>query len=295
MPDYGLDIAIPSLMDPDPDLPWADDDDPLLVPGSMFLIDFDHSSAPVAGVPGNGALLPNIAWKRLKDLLGAGDASTLAMPFTDHHVEGTDAKYERSGKGGLHRLYSQVNNTTPARGSYFDLPAPLKAYLFANLNHSFYFSDWSRPTRMPATGGAILMSVLSNNYSSNNYLAKLEDSNPSPSSGAAFLGSDISPATNMVAPRFRAVGAAAWTGTLPADAAKPSGMIALAGNDGPWASQFANKAGSAVLYRVYLEDLTVSGRTFAKVRDIDKALYTAAMAAGGRFAGDTFTNPASFA
>jgi hypothetical protein len=35
MVDFGLDIAIPFTGDPDPSLPWADDDDALLVPGSL--------------------------------------------------------------------------------------------------------------------------------------------------------------------------------------------------------------------------------------------------------------------
>jgi hypothetical protein len=43
------------------------------------------------------------------------------------------------------------------------------------------------------------------------------------------------------------------------------------------------------LYRLYIENLTVSGRTWAEVDAIDYALYQAAFGAGGRFADDTFT------
>lgn len=48
---------------------------------------------------------------------------------------------------------------------------------------------------------------------------------------------------------------------------------------------------SCVLYRVYMEDLTVSGRTFAAVDALDNDDYTTAFAAGSRYAGDTWTDP----
>lgn len=52
-----------------------------------------------------------------------------------------------------------------------------------------------------------------------------------------------------------------------------------------------DKADSHIIYRVYLEDLTISGRTYATVEAADGALFTAAFGTGGRFNGDTFTNP----
>jgi hypothetical protein len=48
-------------------------------------------------------------------------------------------------------------------------------------------------------------------------------------------------------------------------------------------------APSFILYRFYLEDLTVSGRSYAEVDAIDYALWQTDFGAGGRFAGDTFT------
>jgi len=40
---------------------------------------------------------------------------------------------------------------------------------------------------------------------------------------------------------------------------------------------------------MYLEDLTVSGRTYADVDALDNALYTEAFGAGGAYSGDTYT------
>lgn len=55
-----------------------------------------------------------------------------------------------------------------------------------------------------------------------------------------------------------------------------------------------NKAASRVLYRWYLEDLTVSGRTYAEVLAADYALYQQAFGVGGRYYGDTLpTDPST--
>ncbi len=52
-----------------------------------------------------------------------------------------------------------------------------------------------------------------------------------------------------------------------------------------------NGHSSRVYYRFYLEDLTISGRTYAQVEALDKAVFDAAFAAGGRYNGDTWTSP----
>ena len=52
-----------------------------------------------------------------------------------------------------------------------------------------------------------------------------------------------------------------------------------------------DKAASWKLYRFYLEDLTVSGRTYAEVDAMDNALYTQeVLTPGGRYYGDTQTS-----
>ena len=49
--------------------------------------------------------------------------------------------------------------------------------------------------------------------------------------------------------------------------------------------------GSTILYRFYIEDLTVSGRTAEEVKIIDKKLFNEAFAEGGKFYNDTWTDP----
>lgn len=50
---------------------------------------------------------------------------------------------------------------------------------------------------------------------------------------------------------------------------------------------------SAIFYRFYLEDLTLSGRTWAEVDALDARLFASAFAPGGRYYADTFTDPAT--
>lgn len=66
------------------------------------------------------------------------------------------------------------------------------------------------------------------------------------------------------------------------------------GTIGAWIGGNYNKATSRIIYRARIEDLTVSGRTYEEVEAIDFALYTAAFAVGGKFYGDTYTDPTTF-
>lgn len=374
--DYGLDIAIPFTGDPDPTLPWADDDDALLVPGSLILFDLAHSASPLVGVPVGGDAIPNLAWKRVRDQLGAavftgkidneagaagfiltvtavaagaivlgqqitgtrigvrtfvlnqlsgtpggigrytvatyvgtgtstaqtvasttltataGDATNLSGT---HAITGDAANIfarERTPKGGYHVAITQTNQTA-SNGVYIEMKPALEA-LFAtlvSLGHAFYFSMWETVTR-PAVAGAQFspqnayttrgVSATGNNLSILGY-----DAGTTGPTGAVRIGYSES-AGNVVGNRFRAVGASGVTGA-------PVGMASfpfVVGNPLAWGSAaYANKSASRVLYRTYVEDLTVSGRTYGQVLALDRGLFDASFGAGGRYAGDTYTAP----
>lgn len=281
---YGLDFAIPYVGDPDASLPWADDDDVMLVPGSLGLLELAHSASPVAGVPANNAVIPNIAWKRLKDLLGSGDATTLGFVRDGADIANVMVT-ERSSKGGLHGIVSQTNGTTANQGMRIRSATPLFDYIAANQTHDFYYSRWDRVTRI-ATSGNVHQAAFGSNTA--NYLALIQGASMFPSSGAALIGQTENPVSpNTLGNRLRAIAVANNTG---------SGAFAFAdmacwGGRGMSASS-VNQGASLIKYRSYLEDLTVSGRTYAQVYALDLALWTAAMGAGGRYADDTFTAPA---
>jgi len=51
---------------------------------------------------------------------------------------------------------------------------------------------------------------------------------------------------------------------------------------------------SMIFYRFYCEDLSLSGRTREAVAALDDELFAEAFAVGGKFYGDTYTDPSTF-
>ncbi|QYC10554.1 hypothetical protein [Brevundimonas nasdae] len=294
-----------NFSDPTNELPVLRDDY-LLTRGSLVLIDFAHSADPLVGVPAEGALIPNIAWKEAAELHGSGSKTDWAMMFSRVLAQspGGDGFVERSTKGGVHVVMSQATQTGIGKGAYIGRTAggfdtKLRVYLFNHLDHVFYFSSWERKTRLalassPEASEALIWSN-SGSATVNNLI--LEDRTVN-RSGSAQQGSRSVPALPVSATgnTFRNV-AGKWA--LPSG--NPSGanqigvsLMAIGQMPSPYAGFGANKSRSAVLYRSYLEDLTVSGRTFGEVDAIDKALFDQAFGPGGRYFGDTFTDPATY-
>jgi hypothetical protein len=377
MADYGLDIALPYTGDPDPSLPWADDDDALLVPGSLALFDATHSAGPLAaGVPAPGADVPNIAWKRFRDVVGFGigtgridsgvagtagniltitalaagsfspgqlitgtgisgsvyiaaqlsgtpggtgtyqttasiSSNTGSQTFTAAPIDATSGAMsfagvadqpgilvsERTPKGGVHVIVSQTNDTV--NGNYKGIlgkPA-LQAYITANRGHSFYISQWARWTRsatVTSTQAPIRGGI---GTGGTNYVTQLLQAmntgtmQSAPTPLGSFYDPPV-PTLGVTGNSFRADGA---IGPGPGAVTSLLGIaLNLWGLGGSYsnAATYGNKSGSYIAYRSYIEDLTISGRTFAQVQAADYALYQAAFGAGGRYAGDTWTAPA---
>lgn len=263
--------------------------DPVLSPGSLFMLDPTHGAgAWPAGVPANAALMPNIALKEALALIPGKTAAQLSGPVVNNgSLAGTKGKMERSGKGGMHGIVSPTNALTRSDAFTVQFPADIKAYMKANVNNRFYLSAWERVTRLPGVGSAF--SILSANGTFGIGLT---------TSGSTHFGGTILNATvaNVTGNRFVNVEAkpAATLATDP-DTSPDNHLAYNIGNRGGDAASYG-KTGSRILYRVYLEDLTVSGRTFAEVKALDQAEYTKhVLTAGGRYYGDTFTDPATIA
>lgn len=86
-----------------------------------------------------------------------------------------------------------------------------------------------------------------------------------------------------------------WGSSLPMDGIGATGTTGTGVfNAGAASTTTKDTAPSHILYRLYLEDLTVSGRSHADVAAIDHALYTEeVLTDGGRYYADTFTDPAT--
>lgn len=283
-------------------------DDSILTPGSLFLGDLAHSINPAtgyvnaaSGVPADGAQLYNVGYKECAALLGSGTAATLAGTLNVKGAIGnlTKGKVERTTKGGLHVIVSQATALAAGDGVVAVLPQAVRTYLKNNTGHAYYFSAWDQLTRANigslATTAAVqyeigqgatptnLVSVLASTIYANGAIAPVSQS--------------VTGGINTVGARLIALATAGspmsndtFTSGGPAMGAAPgtSNNTGLASRNNSWPSLAA--------YRWYLEDLTVSGRSFATVAALDLARYTAEVATtGGRYNADTFTAPSTIA
>lgn len=261
--------------------------DKILSDGSLYLIDLSHSMGKLTSMPANGGAIPNVASKEASRLLSVAESAV--NPTFVTQAQAADAKFELTGKGAIHGIYSQVNNTANGRGSYVRLPTAIANYLIANKTHQFYLSSWVRRTRaaLSTPQNGLGMRWIDLGFGGS-FLASASGS------GAAFkvnANSKVLPSggLNTVASRYVAMSGNVGSGDGVTD---PRGAMVWGGI--LTADSFANVAPSDILYRTYMEDLTVSGRTYAQVEAIDSAMWTAAFAPGGKFYGDTFTDPATF-
>lgn len=251
--------------------------------GSLLLIDPTHpAGAWAAGAPLDGAVLPNLLEERAAALTGVTDQSLTAVRGAGWN--GTDGKLERSARGGLHGILSHT--TATADTDFYVRANSVAQYLLNNSGHAFYFSTWVHKTRARAAGSYAVFpeiaSFASMSAPTSNYLFRLSE-------GTATAGT---PAALKANP-------AAWTGSSkPTAAADTAQNFLLLGATGGMNSYSTNvtRLHSLIVYRVYLEDLTVSGRTFSEVSALDDALFTReVLTAGGRYYGDTYTDPATIA
>lgn len=262
-------------------------DDPLLSSGSLVLVDVGHSKGRLSGVPSNGTLVNNIAGSIASGLVGSASVSPdILTGFTSSAMVP-----ELSGKGGLHVIKSKVNDTNATRFT-LRLPAAIKAYLLDNPTHGYYFSMWQQFTRKFDANNAPLMIFGESAYSVNflmnlgssgavqgaatNVLGQATTLNPFVAAGPAKLQLAVSKVTGTLL-------SLAYTDLFIFGGVPSAGVMDAA----------LKKGGSQIMYRVYLEDLTVSGRTYAEVKTLDDALYAAAFAPGGKFYGDTYTDPST--
>lgn len=299
-------IRVPGV-NPDTERPAALSIDPVLAPtGALMLVDpsnpfFDDT---ISGVPAHGATVANLAWQSATPAVG-GTKATLAAVVDSVGLTGNKGKVERTSKGGIHVIFSQVNNSDASDRTRFSLllPQPIRAYLDANTDHSIFLSLWGRSTRRTTAATSQVVSIAGLDAGTGSFRAYLnENGNNGPTSGGnAFLGArgaGVTPLGNYI----KNVGAKGTAGsyrsdTTPTERAK----VWSIGNIGPLNTYNAGEqpapfghSGSHILYRAYLEDLTISGRTYAQVDAMDNSYYTeTVLTPGGRYYGDTFTNPST--
>lgn len=285
--------------------------DPILAPGALWLYD-SRRSFRTAGVPTNGAKLDNVAYNEAKTLIASGTEDTLAGVFT--LAAGTNMTVERSSKGGLHTIFSP---SAASAGVGVEIQAPdlVKQYVINNAGHAWYFSAWHFITRNPKTaseGGSTQhhYGMIKRNAWSTAHIGMNYTQNTSRFAWSTFTGGRGAPdglavnSSGTTAPYAGRIAAAYtarttapfWqsnTGVTPVPPVTPSEFLLGATMGRVHPSNGAVGLGSRIVYRVYLEDLTVSGRTPAEVDAIGDAEFLKATTGTGSFANDTYTDPVS--
>ena len=261
--------------------------------GSLFLFDGNHQFGQFAGLPLNGASVPNVLANKAAALLSSSESAMNPTVFRTADLASVFLA-ERTSKGGIYGLITQSGGQTDARNYILRAPELIRNYVRDNISRGFYVSLWSRTVRNgistsnPAGQAPFHLASSTANFSF--HFQTGAAASPTNQLGA-FNDPTAGNYSGLTVPfsRFGALGVNANTGTGPGTAPLELGV----GNFGAWLGFNSNKAHSIIIYRAYIEDLTASGRTFSEVRAIDYALYQEAFAPGGKFHGDTFTDPAT--
>lgn len=274
--------------------------DPIESVGSLMLVEPMHPAQQwAAGVPANGATLKNLLSAKAAALTGTSTGMDAVVATAG--MTGARGLLERSSKGGLHAIYSNTDATNIANGSttYFNIEAAsdLRLYLMNNYGHNIFMSLWMNVTRLTPNGKNSNAQMVLANTSSSTSVYKVFAHGASIAGSAdanGFRHTSYTTTGSPAGPRLTNIARTAFTGSAPTSQTGTYTRFFDIGNRGTINSYLNSKEAvpSAVFYRAYWEDLTVSGRTYAQVDAIDNALYTKqVLTPGGRYYGDTFTNP----
>lgn len=278
----GLKLIVPMSFK-DTKLPVLSND-PVLAKGSLALFEPAHPAEPWgSGVPVSGFSIPNIATESFQKITGASPENSRGVYTKDSNITSAEGVVKRTPKGGLEVIMSDTVAATPYRYVMMSGGASLADYLIANYDHNYYGSVWKKNTRGGRSGAYPYVYAAGNEASQLNNIFSYQTSViPSANSQPErLLGANRSDSFVAVGSGLWAIGAKGGGGT-PTKAAMHYGYRWTTGNN----------SHSAVVYRIYLEDLTVSGRTFAEALAADDAEHTKqVLTAGGRYFGDTNTNP----
>lgn len=290
----GLKILVPGVVT-DPTLPKLRIDPILPQEGALSLIEPNHPANPIAaGNVTNAQVLPNIAIEQATELVPAGTSTTLGSAWSQGAGFAANTVVERSTKGGIHVVARRTANADNGnRAGKIDYGSDIRAYLGANKGHVLFGSWWGLVTRQ--------IDLTHTSASAQHMRIGLSSTDGAWGGWGFFTNpADVIQVRPYTARRTDYRDAASRptpagplhqnvrVSSQAADNALSAGQV--------WAMSVGTYSDdpSLIFYRAYIEDLTVSGRSYAEVDAIDRALYVEhVLTAGGRYYGDTYTAPAT--
>lgn len=290
--------------------------DPLETAGSLVLFDVANPAQDFTLAAENSGETEVVNLMAERASAVTGSASSLCNITQDRKSEQTPGSdiassldIEITPKGGIHVMYPQSLSLTSLE-DYFVLlstnSSAIQNYIdsvsgAASGNNNIYISTWQRCTRGAVNSGAYTRPWISYG-DTNDYLFQWRHTGyPAP---AGITDYYLSPANwnfktepNVDTPLYADFAVdSPWT-VGDGDGENQPVYWAITGHgpfvnsEGGWITASRNVAESRVIYRIYVEDLTVSGRTYAEVSALDRALFTEAFSVGGVFYGDTWSDP----
>ena len=281
--------------------------------GGLLLIDAKHPVKPAfsTGVPSNGSTVANVLSAQAASLLGVTEdavTTSLTVSLMTATSSSSTGRLERTAKGGLH-VIMPTGTVDAALGVAIPMPAAIVNYLAANPGHAIFASLWgylTRPTDGTQGWAAADSGDPSGAGSGSSLLFSFGNDGTNYPAGSTRVGFRRAPAgawrpsgnANIApSPFILNNGLTGYTGTVGAARRGKAFAVGASGTQFrpfPGAATGGNPSG--VFYRFYMEDLTVSGRTYAQLDTLDFAAYTAqVLTAGGRYYGDTYTSPSAVA
>ncbi len=290
---------------PDPTIPVRGVPEGLMNAGSLLYL--EPALQNLSAFPTEGDVLRNYARGALSGLTGGGIADANG-PGRVAGIAGGVA-LELTDKGALHGFF---NPAATAGYEGFDwVPQQLVSYMLAHPTDAYYVDSMIRQTATPVlvSGSGTFQTpfalrdtgrsnVLEGRFYSLRFGANSEDTQdarteflPSLSYSADFYAKQSSFGSVMLNALGRDSLPPSWT-----DAGGPDGVIeGLLRWTAPTAPGGILQGGTAfVFYSAYMENLTVSGRSWAEVHALRQAQKASAFAEGGRYYGDTWTDPATY-
>lgn len=216
-------------------------------------------------------------------LLEYGEQTTGLSPDFNRGIVGTNVVAQKTAKGGMHLIVA--NAVSHSDRIYLTSNDDLTTYLNDELNKSganFYISAWRKFTRKASANSPISTMLIN---TSDFTLHEQTDLSIRVKSGNA----ERQPNTSLGSES--AVGTPFLSIFNPTSRGATSGRRLIFGTGGLEPFAASNGHPSYILYRIYIEDLAKSGRTYEQVKAIDEAEFAKAFGVGGKFYGDTWNDP----
>lgn len=260
--------------------------------GSLMLFDVGDFS----GLPNVSESVTNRLSQLTQEL--TGQATNLDFSVRSKVANNANWLLERTTKGGIHGIIKQGTGNTSEINMVFNSPVAVRDFIVANQSHNYYVSLWSKVTKnsIPTAAVQSPFHFTTDVAATSNGLFNSQAGFFSDAGGNRVNLINIpSAGDNSIPIPSNRFAAAQYNSVLNAGQALTNAhqMRLGVGSFDAWSSFNNANGASRIIYRAYVEDLTVSGRTFTQVSTIDKALFDAAFAVGGRFYNDTYTDPNS--